>query len=42
LFDLIKDKIDGQRHVYEKELEYMMNDGEISSAFDTNHLCLNN
>ena len=41
LFDLIKDKIDGQHNVYEKELDCMMNDGEISTAFDTNHLCLN-
>lgn len=26
--------------VFEKELEAMLNEGEISSGFDQNHICL--
>lgn len=40
LFDLLKDKVDGGMPAFEKELESMMNDGEVTTAFDLNHLCL--
>lgn len=34
LFDLLKDKVDGGFPAYEKEIESMMNDGEVTTAFD--------
>lgn len=40
LFGLLQDKVDNQG--FDREIEKMMNDGEICTAFDQNHLCLTN
>ena len=40
LFQLLQDRTD--QNTFDREMDRMMNDGEICTAFDQNHYCLTN